>query len=178
MHESSSLPSGRPILSPSSTLVLSCRMQWIYTPNLLIHISIYLAANSCHPRHCKSSIPLSQALRIHRICSTEENFNKNVNKLEHHLLRRGHKKLLLCRQFNHVHDVSRESLLTHRPRTKQINRIPLITTFHPNLPNLQMITRSLLPVLHASAHHKKAVPEPPVIGLKRPKNLCDLLVCS
>ena len=56
--------------------------------------------------------------------------------------------------------------------------IPLITAFHPNLPSLHMITRSLLPVLHVSSHLYNAIPEPPVIGFKRPKNLRDLLVSA
>ena len=39
-----------------------------------------------------------------------------------------------------------------------------------------MITKNFLPVLHASSHLKKAIPEQPVVAFKRPKNLRDLLV--
>ena len=34
----------------------------------------YLRMDSCHPKHCKTAIPYSQALRLLRICSEEENF--------------------------------------------------------------------------------------------------------
>ena len=39
-----------------------------------------------------------------------------------------------------------------------------------------MITKNFLPVLHASSHLKKAIPEQPVVAFKRPKNLRDFLV--
>ena len=35
----------------------------------------YLASNSCHPRHCKEAIPFSQALRMRRIYSSEDDFS-------------------------------------------------------------------------------------------------------
>ena len=59
----------------------------------------YLAANSCHPHHCKSSIPFSQALRIRRICSTENSFTKHTNQLKQYLVQRGYKRSFLARQY-------------------------------------------------------------------------------
>ena len=34
----------------------------------------YLAANSCHPKHCKTSITYSQSLRLHWICSEDDDY--------------------------------------------------------------------------------------------------------
>ena len=113
----------------------------------------YLSANSCHPRHCKSSIPLSQALRIRRICSTDEKIVSNYNNTSGYL-----QETPLMWAVKHVCDVSWESLLTLRQRTNKTNQIPLITTF---LPNLQMITRSLLPV-------SSPLTRAPVITFKHP----------
>ena len=42
----------------------------------------YLQSSSCHPFHCKKGIPYSQALRLNRICSETNSFDKRCNDLE------------------------------------------------------------------------------------------------
>ena len=49
-----------------------------------------------------------------------------------------------------------------------LDRVPLVTTYNPRLPNLNKITRNYLPVLHVS--------EALMTAYRRPKNLRDLLV--
>ena len=36
----------------------------------------YLHYGSCHPRHVKKGIPCGQALRMKRICTTKETYNR------------------------------------------------------------------------------------------------------
>jgi hypothetical protein len=38
----------------------------------------YLSPSSCHPKHCFKSIPLSQAIRIKRICFTVETTKQRI----------------------------------------------------------------------------------------------------
>ena len=49
----------------------------------------FLQWNSCHPQHNKTSIPYSQALHLHRICSHDD-FQQRTWELSHHLRRRGY----------------------------------------------------------------------------------------
>ena len=49
----------------------------------------YLLTNSCHPFHCKKSIPYSQAPRLSCICSETNSFDKRCKDLERFLLERG-----------------------------------------------------------------------------------------
>ena len=42
----------------------------------------YLDPSSSHLYRCKKGLPYSQALRLSRICSDNENFNKRCNNLE------------------------------------------------------------------------------------------------
>ena len=46
----------------------------------------YLKSNSCHPFHCKKGLPYSQVLRLNRICSETNSFDKRCNDLERFLL--------------------------------------------------------------------------------------------
>ena len=50
----------------------------------------FLHFSSCHPYHTKKGIPYSQAVRLRRICSTEEFFQKRVSNLKSWLLARGY----------------------------------------------------------------------------------------
>ena len=50
----------------------------------------YLHRQSCHPRHCKTTIAYSQALRLRRICSSDEDYLRRVEELKLYLVNRGH----------------------------------------------------------------------------------------
>ena len=45
----------------------------------------YLLSSSCYPFECKKGIPYSQALRLNRICSNNEFFDKICNDLEKYI---------------------------------------------------------------------------------------------
>ena len=70
----------------------------------------------------------------------------------------------------------REDLLKTQCRSDPSSRIPLVTTYHPDLPNLPTITGAHLPFLHVSPRLRAAIPEKPVIAYIRATNLRDLLV--
>ena len=50
----------------------------------------FLDPSSSHPYHCKKGIPYSQALRLNRVCSDNESFDKRCNDLEERLIERGY----------------------------------------------------------------------------------------
>ena len=59
----------------------------------------YLQSSSCDPFHCKNGIPYSQALRLNRICSETNSFDKRCNDLERLLLERGYSSKLVRKEI-------------------------------------------------------------------------------
>ena len=78
----------------------------------------YLHTKSCHPKHCKTAIPYSQALRIKRICSERENLSLRTEQLKYHLSRRGYSEQLLDSEINRAINTSTDSSSSRSNRRK------------------------------------------------------------
>ena len=59
----------------------------------------YLLSSSCHLFYCKKGIPYSQALRLNKICSNNECFDKRCNDLEKYLLERGYSETMVHKEI-------------------------------------------------------------------------------
>ena len=71
----------------------------------------FLDSTSCHPYHCKKSIPYGPALRYNRIFSDNENFDQLCNDLEKWLMERGCSERMVRTQILKTSSESRDSLL-------------------------------------------------------------------
>ena len=94
----------------------------------------YLRFESAHPDHCKRSLPYSQFLRVRRICTRLEDFDKYGEILCHHFENRGYPWNLLVDNFLKVRDLSRHSLVhppPKPPKSDQDDFLIAISTFHP-----------------------------------------------
>ena len=88
----------------------------------------HLLYSSCHPLHTKKAIPFSLALRLRRICSTDETFNTRAALLTTYLLKRGCNRNLVTKQIQRAADIPRRLALQTKDGNKP-KRIPFITTF-------------------------------------------------
>ena len=71
----------------------------------------YLHPKSSHPRHLKDSLPYSQALRIRRISSQNNELNTNNEKLRKQFITRGYKPEVIEDQINKAVALKREDTL-------------------------------------------------------------------
>ena len=78
----------------------------------------YLHSSSCHPYHCKKGIPYFQTLRLNRICSHPNSFDRRSIDLEKRLIERGYSDREVRKQILRVRGFSRDSLLD-RKNTKE-----------------------------------------------------------
>ena len=89
-----------------------------------------LEYHSCHPSHTVSSLMYSQALRFHRICSTDTFREWRLNDLKEQLLNRDYPEGLIITSIE-------KALQVYRKNTKELKKspIPLILTFDPAFPD-------------------------------------------
>ena len=136
----------------------------------------YLRMDSCHPHHCKISIPYSQVLRLWRICSEEQHLQKWTPELKKHPLKQGYREQQLDNEIHRALAISRQNCLQPRSNQDKSARILLVVTYHPISQNIQSITRRHPSTLHTSERLREALPLLPLIAFHRPKNLMYLLV--
>ncbi len=65
-----------------------------------------------------------------------------------------------------------------KDKEKSNKGVPLVTTYHPQLPKLGSIVNKHLLTLHLSPKLRDGISEPPAIAYRRPKNLRDLPVSA
>ena len=113
----------------------------------------FLDPISSHPYHCKKGIPYSQALRLNRICSDNESFDKRCNDLEGWLMEKGYNGKMIRKQIFRARKHSRKDLLergkanTSEPRlTFNITYyqfFKILETYYKNFIYYQLLIRSI-----------------------------------
>ena len=167
---------------PSSEPLISCRYTTVMHAGIQQSLHIkptskhqYLHTKRCHPQHCKTAIPYSQALRSKRIGSQQENLLLRTNELKSHLSKRGYSKQLLDWESNWAINTSNNSSLLCSNHQNQ-NPVRLVVTYHPALPMLQWTIKHYHHILQDSEQLRKAIPSHPIITFRCPRNLRNLLV--
>ena len=89
----------------------------------------FLEFNSAHPIHNKKSIVCSQGLRIKRLCSKKDTFEKHLESLRSWFGKCGYPKELVDNQIRRV--LERKPKQLFESRTKTGTGVPLVVTYHP-----------------------------------------------
>ena len=138
----------------------------------------HLLYSSCHPLHTQKAIPFSLALRLRRICSTDETFKIRTTELTTYLLKRGYKRDFVSKQIQRAANIPH----IHTLQPKQINkpeRIPFLTTYNQSLPSIfNVIKKKHYNLLLSSDRCKNSFLNLPVVAFSRSPNLRDLLVTA
>ena len=141
----------------------------------------FLHFDSCHPYHTKKGIPYGQALRIKRICSETNDFERRASDLNKWLTSRGHDVNLVKTQIEKARNLDRNALLDDvYSKINQENKLFLVVTFHPALTKrIYEILKSNHNILTASdEQHKKIFSDVPSVSFRRCKTIKDILVRS
>ncbi|CAN7978991.1 unnamed protein product [Ixodes persulcatus] len=137
----------------------------------------YLHYNSCHPRHCKTSIPYGQSHRFRRICSDEGDFNTNAAHLRSALIEQNYPPPVVDSAIERARALDRDKLLTGTPPDRRENRKNnLVLTYSNNTPNINNILKIHFNIIQQSERLRNIIPSPPRAVFRRPRNLKDMIV--
>ena len=132
-----------------------------------------LDPSSSHPYHCKKGIPYSQALRLNRICSDNESFDKRCNDLEGWLMERGYNGKMIRKQTLRAREHSRKDLLEKEKTETSEPKLIFNITYYPVFQNIRNTLQELHLSLAPDKEHKKIFPDVPVVGFRNGKSLKD-----
>jgi hypothetical protein len=135
----------------------------------------HLLYSSCHPYHTKKAIPFSLALRLRRICSSDETFKNRTNELLTYLIKRGYKRNFVNKQIERAANIPRNIALQTKGKAPN-DRIPFVITYNPVLPNITNILRKHFNTLQSSNRCKTIFSSSPLVSFRRSSTLRDILV--
>jgi hypothetical protein len=141
--------------------------------NLLLHYT------SHHPNKCKSGLIYSQALRLRRIITDNNNLHKQLHKLQLILLTRGFPLPTITEQFNKILTLNQTQLLNKN--TKKSSRenhevLPFTVPYHQVLHGIPQILHKFWFLIERDPELSKIFPKPPITAYSRHKNMKDILV--
>ena len=131
----------------------------------------YLLPSSCHPRHCIDSIPYSQALRVHRICTKEADFEAEMKNMTGYFKNREYDPFKVEDAIERVRK-PRNKIHPTEASSKETPVI-MVIPFHPSNPPFQNAINELWPRYEKNLNNEMSKP---IIAFTRPQNLKDILV--
>ena len=135
------------------------------------HTHQFLDPSSSHRYHCKKGIPYSQALRLNRIFSDNESFDKRCKDLEVWLMERGYNGKMMRKQILRAREHSRKDLLEREKTETYEPKLTFRITRYPVFQNIRNISQELHLLLATDKEHEKVFPNVPIVGFCNGKNL-------
>ena len=129
-----------------------------------------------HHYPCKKGIPYNQALRINRIFSDNESFDKGCNDLEGWLMESGYNGIMIRKQILKVREHSRKDLLEREKTEISEPKLTFNITYYLVFQNIRNTLQESHLLLVRYKEHNNLFPDVTVAGFCNAKSLKDYLV--
>ena len=137
----------------------------------------YVHATSCHHRPTIVKGPYGQFLRIRRICSRQQDFLTEMNKLISYYLKRGYNKSIVIQNYEKVIHMNQKDALVPKVKEPETDMTPImVTNYNPRNPDIKAILTKHWNIIKYSDDCGKVFKSLPMVGFRRNKNLKDMLV--
>ncbi|OCT92389.1 hypothetical protein XELAEV_18015448mg [Xenopus laevis] len=100
--------------------------------------------------------------------------NHHLKKLKADFINRGYYPIIIDQYIHAATRIPRIHLLQYK-QIPEINRVPVVVTYNPQLKTIIKITRDLQGTLHKDEKLKSLFPEPPLLAFRQPSNLKSLI---
>ena len=127
--------------------------------------------SSGHPGHTKRSIVNSHLLRVSRICSRENYFNRHISNMKIWLQKRGYPENIIENEVKKVKFPS-----CNKAQRKNSKCIAFVVTYHPLLKQLEGILRRKMYLLNMNAEVKQTFTPVPMVSHRSSRKLNSYLV--
>ena len=141
----------------------------------------YLHNSSDHPPHTLRSSPLSQFIRIKRICTLLKDYQKHALDFVQFYVRRGYTKGRITQIAKDVEGMDRNELLQPKEKTSNnVNqRIPLVINWHRKFKGIsKLLHENYRHMINKHPEIKNVFPEPPIVSFRKNANLKSILIKS
>ena len=115
--------------------------------------------STCFPKISIGNVPKGVALRLRRICDSDDKFEERSVQYQKYLVARDYKPSKVKKQFSDVRNISREQARRPKNNNNFSTSCNLIMQYNPLLPNIKTIIEKHLPVLHSSHKMLQIFPE-------------------
>ena len=133
----------------------------------------YLHFNSSHPDHTKRSIIYSQALRLTKICTFENDFLRHRDEMRLWFQRCGYPEDVINT------DMKKVAFTGNFGKSSNKNKgVPFVLTYHPLLKKVNYIIRKYINLLYMNEENKKVFQPGPMVSFRSPRNLSSYLVIA
>lgn len=155
---------------------------WVIFENNSIHTSLYvkptdknsiLHASSFHPSSLKQGLPYSQFLRVRRICSDDNDFQTESEKMYTQFLDRGYGRKTLDQALTKVNQTHMGTLTSKK---KKEHSLICCTTYTPLSNQITQIIKKHWNVLNTDPVCSSLFKELPLFTHSRSRNIRDILV--
>ena len=119
---------------------------------------LYLYANSCHKKSTIKGVQKGVALRLRRICSTENEYKTKSNEYMSHLTNRGHDPSEVKKSFAAVENLTRTDARKKVNKNFKNDNIIFSTNYNPLGPNIRNIIYQNINIIQNVPALKKLFP--------------------
>ena len=102
---------------------------------------LYLHQSSCHPVATKLAVEKGVALRLKRLCSLENEFDRKSKEYQAFLVSRGHDPINIIENFEQVKNVSRNEARKKQSKQEGKKKKRFFTEYNPRSPNISQIIK-------------------------------------